>query len=118
MLVGSLQAQVLRRKLVSGYVELGAQSLLKMCINDSFAFTATPGHGESITVRVLNAGNRGATCGRPPPSGPPLGSCQSLRNKIPYSDDEQAFGPTAADPEVKTPFSLYAGISQLLTFGI
>ena len=56
------------------------------------------------------------TCDTPPPSGPLLGSCQTLRNKLPWGQDIQRFGPKASSPEIDTPFSIYSGENSVYEY--
>ena len=48
-------------------------------------------------------------CITPPPTGPPLSSCQKLRNQMPVSDQMQVFGPKSMHVDVALPLSLHAG---------
>lgn len=67
-------------------------------------------NGHHVIMVLDDEGNRGPECLTAPPSGPPVASCQRLRNSMPHEEVAQEFGlDRTADADIKTPFSLHAG---------
>ena len=75
----------------------------------TYFFFIIIGQSRTLDMSVRYNEPHQTTCHGPPPSGPSLNSCRDLRNRMPYGDEEQTFGPKESLPDISTPFNVYSG---------